>query len=252
MKHAVWVIIPARYGSRRFPGKPLVPLLGKPLIVHVLERARQISRRDRIIVATDHEEIARVVREAGGEAVMTPSDLSSGSDRVGWVVRQSPAEIVVNLQGDEPLVDVKAIDRAIEFLQKNPEVPVATLGCKMRNETDWTNPHVVKVLTDLRGRALYFSRTPIPFFRDASFRPLPRLYQHIGVYIFRKDFLVQYLEWEPTDWEKAEQLEQLRILEHGYPIQVLESALPTLGVDTREDLEKVTAILMNSKGKMEG
>ena len=249
MNGKVLIVIPARYASRRFPGKPLVPLLGKPLIVWVWERARHIPLANEVLVATDHQEIARAVQKAGGKAVMTPADLPSGSDRVGWVARENNADIVVNLQGDEPWVDVEVVNRAIAFIRENREIPVATLGKKVQDKAVWENPNVVKVLTDLQGRALYFTRQPIPFFRDSAFHPLPRLYQHIGVYIFRKEFLLQYLQWEPTDWERAEQLEQLRILEHGYPIQVLETQQPALGVDTREDLEKVTALLMNSKEK---
>ncbi|MEJ2049931.1 MAG: 3-deoxy-manno-octulosonate cytidylyltransferase, partial [Calditrichota bacterium] len=196
-------IIPARYGSTRLPGKPLLSLAGRPLILHVLDRAKQIKSMSRIIVATDDDRIINAVRENDGEAIMTPKELASGSDRVGWVARNIDCDIVVNLQGDEPLIDTIAIDRAIMVLKDDPNQMVATLGYPIKKESMWKNINVVKVIVDRNFDALYFSRQPIPFFRDGKFKILPRLYQHLGVYIFRKKFLLEYLEWEPSLFEQT-------------------------------------------------
>jgi len=242
MKNVV-IIIPARYASSRLPGKPLISIAGVPLIVRVYQRARQIRKATEVLVATDDERIAEVVRQHGGQAVQTPEDLPSGTDRVGWVARKMESEIVVNLQGDEPVVDVQAIDAAIEYMLKHPDTPVATLGFPLRDKTLWRDEHVVKVLTNQDHQALYFSRSPIPFFRDEPFRPVPVLFQHLGVYLFRRDFLLNYLEWEPSPLEQAEKLEQLRILHHGYPIRVFPAAYPSVGVDTADDVRKVEQLL---------
>jgi 3-deoxy-manno-octulosonate cytidylyltransferase (CMP-KDO synthetase) len=236
-------IIPARYGSTRLPGKPLLSLAGRPLILHVLDRAKQIKSMSRIIVATDDDRIINAVRENDGEAIMTPKELASGSDRVGWVARNIDCDIVVNLQGDEPLIDTIAIDRAIMVLKDDPNQMVATLGYPIKKESMWKNINVVKVIVDRNFDALYFSRQPIPFFRDGKFKILPRLYQHLGVYIFRKKFLLEYLEWEPSLFEQTEKLEQLRIIDRGYKIKVIETDSPSFGVDTSEDLNRVEQML---------
>ncbi len=240
-------IIPARYNSVRLPGKPLVLLGGRPLISHVVERAKEIPAVDRIIVATDDARIAKVVKEGGNEAVMTPANLRSGSDRVGWVARDLECDIVVNLQGDEPLIDAAGVGQAIEAVEQDPQLHVSTLGYPLKEEERWKNPAVVKVLTDNSGRALFFSRLPIPYFRDSNFRPLPVLFQHIGVYIYRRDFLLEYVTWEPADLEEAEKLEQLRILDRGFAIKVIEARLPSVGVDTADDV-KIVEQLIKEKG----
>lgn len=237
------VIIPARYGSTRLPGKPLLPIAGRPLILHVLQRAREIPGSERIIVATDDQRIADVVAQAGGEAVLTPPELPSGSDRVGWVAKNLACDIVVNLQGDEPFVDVNAVQSAIGVLERDERWQVATLGYPLTDEKLWNDPHVVKVLTDREQSALYFSRQPIPYFRDHRFRPTDGLLQHIGVYLYRREFLLKFLSWEPVPLEQAEKLEQLRILYHGYDIYVERANFPSVGVDTPEDVKKVEQLL---------
>lgn len=241
----VVVIIPARYGSTRFPGKPLTPLAGKPLIIHVWERAREISGVHRVIVATDEERIFRVVQDAGGEAEMTPADLPSGSDRVGYVAKKVRAEIIVNLQGDEPLIDTQAIEKAIAVVSSVPQLKLATLGYPLEKEEIWKDPNVVKVVTDEKNNALYFSRHPIPYFRDSSFTPLSCLFQHLGVYIYRKKFLLEFLQWNLSPLEKTEKLEQLRVLSKGYKIRIIPANFPSPGVDTPQDVLRVEEMLKN-------
>lgn len=236
------IVIPARYHSTRLPGKPLIKIAGKPLIHHVIDRAREIAVADQIVVATDDERILRVVGEYGAEAVLTPADLASGSDRVGWAARRMECQIVVNLQGDEPLIDTRAVEKAVNELLEDPSLNVATLGYPLRNVEDWRNENVVKVLTDQDGRALYFSRQSLPFFRGADFSPLPVLFQHIGVYIYRRRFLLNYLTWPVAPLEAAEKLEQLRILHHGEKIKVIPADNPSLGVDTPADVERLATL----------
>lgn len=243
MKDKVTVIVPARYGSTRLPGKPLIHVAGRPLILHVLQRAREIPDVDRIVVATDDERIVRTVSDAGYEAVMTPKNLQSGSDRVGWVAKKLPSDIVVNLQGDEPLIDTDAVKKAIDVVKEDGHVSVSTLGFTLRLETTWKNPNVVKVITDENNFALYFSRLPIPYFRDGRFIPLPVLYQHLGVYVYRREQLLQFITWKPSLLENAEKLEQLRILSRGYKIKVVSAAATSPGVDTANDIETVEKIL---------
>ncbi len=239
----VVVIIPARYGSTRLPGKPLLSLAGRPLILHVVDRAKEIKSVNRVLVATDDDRILEAVMDYGGEAVMTPTELASGSDRVGWVARNLSCEIVVNLQGDEPLIDTLAIDRAISVLKNDKRQMVATLGYPIKKENLWKNVNVVKVIADENYQAIYFSRQPIPYFRDGKFKILPRLYQHLGVYIFRRSFLMEYLDWKPSIFEQAEKLEQLRILDRGYNINIIETDIPSFGVDTSEDLLRIEQML---------
>ncbi len=243
------VVIPARYASTRLPGKPLISLLGKPMIQWVYERARQIPGVTEVLVATDDQRIARVIAAAGGAAIMTPADIPNGSERVGFVVREMEADIVVNLQGDEPLFSSPAIAGAIRALLEDPDLPVATLGYPLRDVRAWQNPAVVKVVVNRLGNALYFSRAAIPFPRDRAFQPLPVLYRHIGVYVYRKSFLMKFLSWPEGILEQCEKLEQLRILERGYPIKVLESDHLSPGVDTPEDIPVVETAL-KEKGWM--
>jgi 3-deoxy-manno-octulosonate cytidylyltransferase (CMP-KDO synthetase) len=239
----VVVIIPARYSSKRFPGKPLIKMAGQPLIVHVWQRAKEIPGINQVIVATDDDRIYNVVQQAGGEAVMTPEDLPSGSDRVGWVAGTLDCEIIVNLQGDEPLIDSQAVAQAVETLRLDPHLKVATLGYPLEKEKAWKDPNIVKILTDQNNDALYFSRLPVPYFRDLPFSPLPGLFQHLGVYIYRKKFLMEFLSWSPSPLEKAEKLEQLRILTNGFKIKIIPTATPSFGVDTPEDVLRVEEML---------
>lgn len=243
MKDRIVVIIPARYASTRLPGKPLISLRGKPMIRRVYERAAQIPGVDRVLVATDDFRILEVVRDFGGEARLTPAEIRNGSERVGFVARGLEAEIVVNLQGDEPLISTRAVGEALRKLLDDPQAVAATLGYPLKTEAEWRNPAVVKVITDVNGNTLYFSRAPIPFHRDEEFSPLPRLYRHIGVYVFRKAFLMEFLSWPEGTLEAREKLEQLRILERGYSLKLVEADMLSPGVDTPEDVQAVERLL---------
>ncbi len=230
------VLIPAREQSQRLPGKPLADIAGKPMIVHVLERARRARGIERVLVATDSERIAAAVRAAGGEVAMTRPDCASGTDRCAEAARALDVDVVVNVQGDEPLLDPAAIERLLEAFAE-PQVRMATLARPLEPD-ELENPHVVKVVRDLRGDALYFSRAPIPYRRNEGAAPLA----HVGIYGYRKDFLSLFAELSPTPLERTEGLEQLRALEHGHRIRVLVTAYRSIGVDTPEDLERVRAI----------
>ncbi len=231
------VVIPAREQSERLPGKPLADISGKPMIVHVLERAQRAKGVDRVLVATDSAAIASAVRTAGGEAVMTGADCASGTDRCAAAVRGlQDLEVVVNVQGDEPLLDPRAIERLLEAFE-DPTVEMATLARPLE-AGEAENPNVVKLVQDLRGNALYFSRASIPYARGEGAEPLG----HVGIYGFRADFLQTFARLAPTPLERSERLEQLRALEHGHRIRVLTTDYRSIGVDTPEDLERVRAI----------
>lgn len=234
-------IIPARFGSTRLPGKPLADLHGKPMIQHVYERACQAKRIRQVFVATDHEAIVKAVAEFGGQAVLTSPDHPTGTDRLAEVARDhTDADILINVQGDEPLIDPAVIDNLAKAMTAEPQPPMATVKTVMA-ESDYSNPAAVKVVTDKNGRALYFSRSLIPFGRVLG--PHYSVYKHLGIYAYKRDFLLQYAKLNPTPLEQAESLEQLRALEHGFAIQVIETDSVTIGVDTAEDLEKVRQIL---------
>ena len=247
------VIIPARYASTRFPGKPLAELAGKPMVVHVAERARRSGARE-VLVATDHTEIARVVEQHGYEAVMTKRRHASGTDRLAEVVtrRRFPAKrIVVNVQGDEPLIEPALIRRVAENLSRHRNAAMSTACTPIRDVRDLLNPNVVKVVLDNSGQALYFSRAPIPHARDsvkdASPDRLPKglpAYRHLGIYAYRCAFLKRYSRLERTAMERFEALEQLRALAHGYRISaVITARAPHAGVDTPEDLQHARSFL---------
>lgn len=234
-----FVIIPARYGASRFPGKPLALLGGKPLICHVAERARCARGVARVAVATDDERIAAAARACGAEAVMT-GPAASGTDRVAEAARALPrAEVYVNLQGDEPLIEPRAIEALLEVMQSG-EVEMATLSRPLEpGERD--RNQVVKVVSAMNGDALYFSRAPIPHRRDGGDSPLARA--HVGIYAFGADFLQAFTRLPPGRLEQEESLEQLRALEHGHRIRVVETGYRGFGVDTPEDLERAHALL---------
>ena len=251
----VVAIIPARYGSTRFEGKPLADILGKPMIQWVYEGVSQSRLIDRVIVATDDQRILEAVEQFGGQGVMTSAAHATGSDRIAEVARKLRAEIIVNVQGDEPLLRGNTIDKAIKPLLKDPSLPLSTLMTRIEGVKDWLNPNVVKVVVSQKGLALYFSRSPIPFPRDLNVEkllgasskeksPLPRLvFKHIGVYVYRRDFLLRYSKMKHTPLEKLEKLEQLRALENGFSIKVTPVDYEPLSVDTPEDLEKVVSFL---------
>lgn len=233
-------VIPARFESTRFPGKPLAKILNKPMIQWVYERAKKSKTLDRLIVATDSQLIYNQVKDFGGEVVLTSKEHPSGTSRVAEVVDQLDVEIVVNIQGDEPLISHFAIDEAVKPLITDPTIYMATLKQKITQESELSNPNVVKVVTDKDDFALYFSRSLIPFVSPPyTFY----IYKHIGVYVYRREFLLKLVKLPPTKLEQIEKLEQLRVLENGYKIKVIKTDYSSIGVDTKEDLEKVSKIL---------
>jgi len=226
----VIAVVPARYASVRFPGKPLAPLAGRPMVLHVLDAARAARRVDRALVATDDERIAERVRAAGGEAVLTSPEAASGTDRVAEVARRLPADVYVNVQGDEPLMAPENIDRAVALLDR-PDRSIASLAYPIAPEAA-ADPGVVKVAAARDGRALYFSRARIPYDRGVGVR-----YQkHLGIYAYRAATLAEIAALSPSPLEMAESLEQLRWLEAGYTIWIGEASEDSVGVDTPADL----------------
>jgi 3-deoxy-manno-octulosonate cytidylyltransferase (CMP-KDO synthetase) len=229
------IVIPARMGSQRLPGKPLLAETGKPLVVHTLEAVRHCARASRVVVATDDEAIAAAVRAAWGEAILTSRDCRSGTDRVAEAAAKAPGDdLVLNVQGDEPEIDPAALDALAAAMEEDPSLEMGTLAGPL-GEGDEERTGVVKVVTDAKGCALYFSRAPIPFRRDPS-GPAPRL-RHIGVYAYRRALLARFSAMEETPLERTEMLEQLRALEHGVRIRVVETLHAPPGIDTREDYD---------------
>lgn len=233
-------IIPARYDSTRFKGKVLADLFGKPLIQHVYERAKRAVRLDDLVVAADDQRVVEAVNNFGGKVILTSKEYISGTDRLREVASLIDSKIIINIQGDEPLIHNSMIDSLAQCLLSDPSIPMATLIKKIDNEEELNNPNVVKVVIDRLGYALYFSRRTIPYLRE----PLGKksevvFYKHIGIYGYTRDFLFTFNNMPPSPLEKAEKLEQLRALEHGYKIKTIETTFDTIGVDTPEDLEKV-------------
>ena len=227
----VLAVIPARYGATRFPGKPLAPLWGRPMLQHVWERARVAPGIGNVIIATDDERIANAARSWGAMVEMTSPDCASGTDRVAEVAgRNADAPIVLNIQGDEPELDSDAVGRLIAAMRAEPDVRMGTLAHAEHNATALAAPDVVKVGVDARSFALYFTRRwPVPDRRGVMLR-------HVGVYAFTRDFLLEFAAWPPGRMEQEERLEQLRALEHGVPIRVVSGSRPFTGVDTPEQL----------------
>ena len=236
------VIIPARFSSTRFPGKPLARISSKSMIQHVYERVMQAQCVSDVWVATDDLRIVQAVTDFGGKVCMTSSYHRSGTDRVAEVASAENAEFVVNIQGDEPLIDPGAIDAAILPLAHDPEILMATLMKRIEDTREISDPNVVKVVTNHAGDAIYFSRSPIPYFREHSQAHPPVHCKHIGLYVYRRDFLLRYPSLPVGPLEQAERLEQLRALENGYTIRVVETEYDSLGVDTPEDLERVSRL----------
>jgi 3-deoxy-manno-octulosonate cytidylyltransferase (CMP-KDO synthetase) len=241
----VLAVIPARFASTRFPGKVLAEIGGKPLVVHTYLRACEAALLSEIVVATDEPRVESALRAHRVPCVMTRSDHPSGTDRIAEVAEHKDARILVNIQGDEPLIDPSTIDETVRAILDNPDISMSTARRLIADPDDAANPNVVKVVCDSRGRALYFSRHPIPYIRDEAdrvWRPECH-WQHIGLYAYRREFLLQFARWRPTPLEKLEKLEQLRALEHGCAIAVVETRYENIGVDTPEDLERVRALL---------
>ena len=241
----VLCVIPARYASTRLPGKPLSMIAGKPMIQHVYERACQAQLPNEVVVATDNELVEKAVLDFGGKAVMTSPDHPSGTDRLAEVALMYPdVDVIVNVQGDEPMIPPEVIDRLAEAFNGDADLNMATMKVVM-DEEDYENPAAVKVVTDQQGYALYFSRSLVPYPRN---KPEGfKVFKHVGIYAYRRNFLLKYAALAPTPLEKAESLEQLRALENGYKIKVLESDFQGIGVDTPEDLAAVNALFEKMK-----
>jgi len=241
------VVIPARYASSRLPGKPLLEIAGKPMVIRVAEQAIK-SQADTVVIATDFEKILRVAQEHQVPAVMTRIDHASGTDRIAEVVDKmgwDDAAIVVNVQGDEPLIDPKLIDEVALTLARSQQAVMATACHPIHDEPTLLNPNVVKVVMDAQGHALYFSRSPIPYPRDAQFKQSIQAHRHIGIYAYRVGFLKHYADLTASAPEKIESLEQLRVLHHGYKIAVaITEHAPASGVDTQADLDMVRSLFV--------
>ena len=243
---SVVAVIPSRYASTRLPGKPLVDICGKPMVQHVYERVRQVSLFDEVLVATDDERILNAVAAFGGSAVMTSPDCASGSDRLIEVAKAHTADIYVNIQGDEPLVEPSSIEKLAQAMVDEPSLQMGTL-CYPVSLEQAQNPNLVKVVRSHNGNALYFSRSPIPFPRSGGIEP--SYFGHLGIYAYRRDFLLNFGSLPYSPLENTEKLEQLRVLEAGIAIRVLEVEAMGPGVDTPEDLEEVRRIIAAQAGK---
>jgi len=243
----VAAFIPARFASTRLPGKPLADIHGKTLVERVYDRARECSLIDSVTVATDDERIFNAVKGFGGEVVMTASTHRSGADRIAEAVAMDPeADIIVNIQGDEPLISPGAVDSAIRPLLEDSAVEMSTLKTAITDEAEFLDPHSVKVVTDSTGRALYFSRSPIPYSAGAFMDRKRPPFKHIGLYVYRRELILSFSGLGHSPLEDSESLEQLRALEHGRIIKVIETDYNPVSVDTAEDLARVREILAGS------
>ena len=245
----VLCVIPARYASTRLPGKPLALIAGKPMIQHVYERACHAIMPQEVVVATDSKIVADAVKEFGGKVMMTSPDHPSGTDRLAEVALSYPdIDVIVNVQGDEPMIPPEVIDRLAQAFADDNDLNMATLKTLM-GEEDYNNPNAVKVVTDQNGYALYFSRSLLPYPRNrkADFK----VYKHVGIYAYRRSFLLSYAAYEPTPLEQIEGLEQLRVLENGQRIKVLESKFQGIGIDTQEDLDAINALFTRMEAMKE-
>jgi len=242
-------VLPARFGSTRFPGKPLASISGKPLIQWVYQGASRVRGANRVLVATDDVRIAAVVRGFGGEVVMTRGSHQTGTDRVAEVAKSLRADVVVNLQGDEPIFDPAMVEDMVAVLSRDPEVEIATACHPIQDTESLQSPHVVKVVVDQQRRALYFSRAPIP---SGALFDGARALRHVGVYAFRREALAKFAKLPRTPLEIAEQLEQLRALEHGMTIAVVETRHATVGVDVPADIKNVERFVEESLDSTHG
>ena len=230
-------VIPARYASTRFPAKVLAKIAGKPLIQHVWEKAVQCKELDEVVIACDHEEVFKAAQNFKAQVVMTDPDHPSGSDRIAEAVSDLNIDVVVNIQGDEPFIDPGTVDALAALLKKDLKVLMGTVIKPISEEADLINPNVVKCVVDDDGYALYFSRAPIPFHRDGIAAGM-KGYKHLGLYAYRKDFLMEFKNWPKGKLESIEQLEQLRALEHGVKIKTTITTYESIAVDTPQDLQK--------------
>lgn len=238
-------IIPARLGSTRLEAKVLRPIQGRPMIQHVWERVSAAKKLSKVLVACDDVSIEECLKKIDGKSVMTRKDHPNGTSRVAEVAEKIQADVFINIQGDEPMMHPEGIDRLAEIFEKEPETQVATLFVKQSSRSEYENPNVVKVVCDAQGYALYFSRSPLPYFREGTEKKFG-FNKHLGIYGYRKEFLLSFVKWASGDLEEKEKLEQLRILERGVKIRMVETPHDSLSVDTAEDLERVE-IAMNIK-----
>lgn len=232
-------IIPARYGSTRLKAKAIANILGKPMIQHIYEKAKEASVLDEVVVATDDERIKNIVDSFGGKCVLTSKEHISGTERLTEVVFDTDVKIIVNIQGDEPLIHPSMINDVAYALLENKNLVMSTLKHRIKNKEELKNPNIVKVITDKDNFAIYFSRSPIPNLSRKKDDLDIALYKHIGIYAYTKDFLLTFKGLKSSKLEEAESLEQLRAIEHGYKIKVIETKHETISVDTQEDLDKV-------------
>ncbi len=239
----VIVVIPARYGSTRLAGKPLISLAGKPLIQRVYERAKMAQRAERVIVATDDERIVKAVEGFGGEARMTRTEHRTGTERIAEVAAREEGDVFVNVQGDEPLLDPGAIDVAVNALLEEPAASISTVATPIKTPGDIMDPNIVKTVLDFDGNALYFSRAPIPWVRDTASKIQVRHLKHLGLYVFQREALLEYATLPQGELERIEQLEQLRWMENGWKIRVAEVEHDAISVDVREDVARVEKLL---------
>jgi len=239
----VIVVIPSRYASTRLPGKPLVPLAGKPMVQHVYERAKSAQTVHRVMVATDDQRIMDAVTAFGGEARMTRSDHRTGTERIAEVAVHEDGDVFVNVQGDEPLIDPVAIDTAVGALLEEPQAQISTVATPIRHGGDILDPNVVKTVLDFDGNALYFSRAPIPWIRDTQQKLHVKYWKHLGLYVFQREALLEYPTLPQGELERIEQLEQLRWLENGWKIRVAEVAHDAVSVDVPEDVTRVERLM---------
>jgi len=244
-------IIPARYNSSRFPGKPLADILGKPMIQWVYERANRTKFLEKVIVATDDQRIFDTVTNFNGNVLMTSTTAANGTERVAEVAQNLDAKLIVNIQGDEPLIDPDVIDQLIILMRENPTAPVGTLVKKIEDVENLINPNIPKVVVDKNFYALYFSRSIIPFHRDIADQRKwirnEKYYQHIGLYIYHREFLLKFVKLPISNLERIERLEQLRILENAYKIKVALTETESIGVDVPSDIDRVISYLGSEK-----
>ena len=249
-KANVWAIIPSRYASTRFPGKPLALIAGKPMVQHVYERATRTPSLTRVMVATEDERIADAVREFGGSAIMTGDGHATGTDRVAEAVTIASKEfgepdLVMNIQGDEPMINPRDLENLVQGFINTSHAKLGTLIYRIRDEADRNDPNVVKVTLDRFNRAIYFSRSPIPYFREQTGN---LGWRHMGIYLFKKDFLFEFAKLPLTELATAEQLEQLRALEFGHSIHCFEANYLTIGVDVPDDVPKAEKLITTNQG----
>ena len=231
-------VIPARFASTRFPAKVLASIAGKPMIEHVWQKVRRCKELDDVIIACDHEKVFQAAKSFGAKVVMTDPNHASGSDRIAEAVKDLDVQIIVNIQGDEPFIDPITVDHLALLLKNDAACAMGTVIKEIADEKDFFNPNVVKCVIDKDGHALYFSRSPIPFNRNTQKPVGSKQYKHLGLYAYRKEFLLQYNSWPKGVLEATEQLEQLRVLEHGVKIKTTVTTYESIAVDTPDDLTK--------------